>query len=574
MWMLWLALAGAQETPAHVEAWRSVVDWDVVGDEAVQWLSAYLATDTISPPGNEMNGVVFLSEILEREGIETTVVDHGDNRGSLIARLPGRADDGGICLLSHIDVVPSEADKWSVPPMSGLVQDGHVWGRGALDMKGMAIVQLAAMVQLARLGVPLEQDVVLVAVADEEVDGLGMKTLVADHWDTDVRCTHLLNEGGLGIRDAIFDGQTLHAISIAEKGALWLRLVAEGPAGHGSTIEEGEAPERLRAAMDALDKYRPKPRIHESFYELFHNIGTHKGGLIGALIKSRSGVRTLVKPLLMGTSTTSATLTDTLHLTGMGGASSVNVVPSEVWAQYDSRLLVGTDPTVLLAELQHLIRKVEGVHFEVLQTELGNESPWDDPLYEAIARYAVEDRPWAVAGPVVSPGFTDSIFARPLGVHAYGYVPFEITQDEALTMHGHDERVSIENIHEGTRRMFSIVLDFTAGDDMPEGLEALTAAKEIAVATHATGLSSELEARAAAIGAADGAARAYLAATAAGRVRSWVAAKGWPEDGAALQALAPLLDDGLRAEIATAYQVDAPAAPVVPEAVDGDAPTE
>lgn len=457
-WMLALALAG--ETPAETEAWRSKVDWEAVGAEATTVLSQYIQVDTVAPPGNELDGALFLRDILDEEGIESILVEHGDNRASLIGRLRGDGSKSPICLLSHIDVVPSEEDRWEVPPLSGEIRDGYVWGRGALDMKGMAVVELMAMIQLKRLGVPLARDVVLLAVADEELDGLGARTLVNDHWDK-IGCSHLINEGGLGVVDALMEGQTMHAISVGEKGTLWVRLVAEGPAGHGSTIEEGEAPARLLEAMELVErKYRPKPRMHDAFFELFRRVGEHRGGLVGALIKGRAGVKMFVQPRLMKDSTTQAAVVDTLHLTGMGGASSVNVVPSEVWAHYDSRLLVGTDPDEQLERLKAITADLEGVRWEVLDVEPANASDWNDPLFDAIAHYAVEDRPESVAGPVISVGFTDSIYMRPKGVTAYGYVPFILTREEALTMHGHNERVSIENLKEGSRRMFSILVDF------------------------------------------------------------------------------------------------------------------
>ncbi|MEZ4321076.1 MAG: M20/M25/M40 family metallo-hydrolase [Myxococcota bacterium] len=500
MLVLFASLSFARDTPEPVGAWRDTVDWARAEDETVRWLADYLAVDTVAPPGNEMDGVRYLTAILDAEGIGHTVIDHGDNRGSLIARLPAtRPVEGAapLCLLSHIDVVPSERENWTVEPLSGEIRDGQVYGRGALDMKGMGIVELGAMVHLKRLGVPLERDLVLLAVADEEVHGLGMKALVNDHW-SEIGCSHMINEGGLGIRDALLEGQTLHAISVAEKGTLWTRMIASGNAGHGSTVTEEEAPARLLEAMALLErKYRPKYRIDPAFYELFDHAGRQRGGFTGSVLRSPFLVRLLVKSKLKRIPTTRAAMSNTLHLTGMGGASSVNVVPSEVWAQYDSRLMPGTSPEELLAELQHLTRKLEHIRWEVVDQEPANGSPWDDPFYDAIEHYAAEGRPEAAAGPILSVGFTDSIFARPLGVHAYGYVPFEVSAEEAETMHGHDERVSIDNLREGTRRMLSILLDFAGTDagPTPELTEALAAWSAVEPASDASGLGAELAAR-------------------------------------------------------------------------------
>lgn len=466
-WLLGLALAGPTEprpVPAHVTAWRDRVDWPAAGAEAVDVLSRYLAVDTVNPPGNEGRGVAFFAELLDREGIPWEAVEHAPGRSSLIAWLDGGDDAPPLCLLSHLDVVTSELEHWPADrgPLSGAVADGSVWGRGALDMKGMGAIELLTLIHLRRLGVPLRRDVVLLAVADEEVDNVGMRALVDEHWSR-LNCGVILNEGGLGIEDALFEGQTVHAISVAEKGVLWLKMHADGRAGHGSTPYDGEAPERLLEAMDRIDrKWKPKPHIDPSLYDLLDAVGREKGGVVGAILRSPPLVRLVVKGKLMANPATRAAITDTVHLTGMAGAREPNVVPSRVSANYDARLLPGTDPDEVVAELQRLTRKVDGISFEVVQRFEATGSPWDDPFYEAVAAYAVEGREGHVAGPVLSVGFTDSIFARPVGARAYGYVPFVVTEAEAGTMHGHAEHVPVEEVASGLRVLFSIVVDQAA----------------------------------------------------------------------------------------------------------------
>ena len=133
-------------------------------------------------------------------------------------------------------------------------------------------------------------------------------------------------------------------------------------------------------------------------------------------------------------------------------------------AQYDCRLLPGTTPEAHLERLKKLVKGIDGISFEVIDERMSNGSEADDPLFRAIERYAVEGRPEAVAGPLLSVGFTDSLLFRPLGVHAYGYVPFEVEPDVADTMHGHGERVPVEQVGEGLRRMFSMVVDFAGSE--------------------------------------------------------------------------------------------------------------
>lgn len=451
-----LALAAS---PEQVEAARSTVDWDATEAEAARWLSSYIQLDTVAPPGNERRGAEFLERILAAEGFTTELVDHGDERASLIARWSTGGSKKPLCLLSHIDVVPSEPERWSRPPHSGDIEDGHVWGRGAIDMKGMAVMEVMAAVLLARQGWTLDRDLIVLAVADEEVSGIGARALVADHWD-DLDCGYVLNEGGLGQRDALFEGQDVHAISVAERGVLWLRLVATGAPGHGSTIEEGEAPQRLLEAMERVaKKYRPKTVLTPPVVEMLERLGEHKGGIVGAILKSGLGRQLIVKGQLADSN--ASMVQSTVHLTGMSGASSTNVVPSEVWASYDGRLLPGVQPRELLAELEGITEGMEGVRWEVLNETPSNGNSWEDPFFETLAYYAVEGDPRAVAAPILSPGFTDSIFVRPTGARAYGYIPISITAAERATMHGDDERISLENLRRGTRVIYSTVLGFS-----------------------------------------------------------------------------------------------------------------
>lgn len=471
-WLWWGILSGyasegevAEEIPAHVVAARNKVDWSIAGDEAVRTLSAYLQVDTRNPPGDEDLGVSFLAERLDGWQIPWERLELAPGRSTLIARLKGSGAERPLCLMHHIDTVSAEADRWpeGKGPWSGAVADGFVWGRGALDMKGLGVLQLHVLGWLKKLEIPLDRDVVLLAVADEEAGNLGAKQLADPAVWERIGCSHLINEGGLGVKDALFEGQAIHAISVAEKGVLWVEVIAEGRAGHGSVPQpEEEAPERLRRAMEALEGYRPQYRIDPAMYELLANVGAQKGGLTGMVLRSKALVRTLAWGKLRGNPTTNATLHDTLHLTGMAGGEAPNVVPSRVSATYDCRLLPGTSPDAMLQRLQERVAKIPGISIRVIQSERSNGSPVDDPLYRAIAKYAVEGRPNAVAGPLLSVGFTDSIYLRPLEVAAYGYAFFEVDSETAETMHGHGERVPVDEVKEGLRRLFSVVVDQAA----------------------------------------------------------------------------------------------------------------
>ncbi len=452
--------------PAGVEKWADAVDWKASGDEAVDVLQRYLRVDTVNPPGNETAGAEYLKAELAKDGLDAVIYEFAPGRGSLVARLKASAPSGEkpLCLLSHIDVVPAEADKWPAEtgPLSGELKDGMVWGRGALDMKGMGALELQTFRLLARRHVTLHRDVILLAVADEEVAEGGMKLMVNEHWP-ELDCGHVINEGGFGLKGLLNEGQTTFAISVGEKGVLWLRVVAEGEAGHGSTPTDNRAPMRLVQAVERLAARKPTPRIQPAMYELLRRAGEKSGGASGFVMQRPALVDQFAMKKLMSKPTTRAAVTDTCQVTGFEGKGSApNVIPSEAAAIVDCRLLPGTTPDALEKELTELMKGIDGIRIERVQGFEAAVSEVDDVFFDALARNALRGRTDAIAGPVISPGFTDSILARGKGARAYGFVPFEISPEELATLHGRDERVSVANVHRGLEVLFRAVVDTAA----------------------------------------------------------------------------------------------------------------
>jgi len=383
-----------------------------------------------------------------------------------VARLKANQPSGEkpLCLLSHIDVVPAETELWpkETGPLSGALVDGMVWGRGALDMKGMGTLELQTFRWLARQHVPLQRDVILLAVADEEVGEGGMKLVTEQLW-SELDCGHVINEGGMGVRGLLTENQTAFAISVGEKGILWLRVTAEGEAGHGSTPTDNRAPSRLVTALTKLATRQPKPHIQPAMYELLRRVGEKNGGASGFVMQHPALVDTFAMKKLMAKPQTRAGVTDTCQVTGFDGKGSApNVIPSQTSAIMDCRLLPGTSPKALQTELEGLVKDVPGIKLEVVQAFDAAVSEMDDPFFDALARHAVEGRDDAVAGPVISPGYTDSILARAKGARAYGFVPFDVTAEELATFHGRDERVSVKNVHRGLEILFRAVVDVVA----------------------------------------------------------------------------------------------------------------
>lgn len=441
----------------------SLVQADPMTDETVDLLSGYLQTNTVNPPGNETEGALFLAQVLDDEGIPWEIWESEPGRGNLVARLEG-GDEPPLCLLSHIDVVPSEVDKWpaGVAPLSGKVDDENVWGRGALDMKAMGILQLRAMVELKRAGTRLDRDLVLLAVADEEIDNRGIHTVI-ERWD-EIGCGHVLNEGGIGVRDVLFEGLHLWPISVGEKGVLWVRMTAHGIAGHGSTPKPDEAPERLVAALIPLLAWDPDLSWSPALLELFAAVGETRSGLERFVLTHPWWAQRLLTSTVKANPLTHAVLIDTVHVTGMEGANEPNVVPSEVSALLDCRLLPGTDPDEFLNVLRDLVDD-EQVTFEVLSSQEAGVSAWHgDPLYQALGQAIRAHDPEAVVAPALSPGFTDSIYLRELGVTAYGMVPLLVSQEQVATMHGHGEHVPIAELDRGLKILLEAIRLFAAED--------------------------------------------------------------------------------------------------------------
>ena len=447
--------------PTSARGWYDAVDWPKAGDEMVEVLRAYLRVDTINPPGNETRGAQFMGAMLAREGIPYEILEYAPGRGNIIARLEGAGTEPPLCLLSHLDVVTAETDKWKPGkgPLSGALDGGYIYGRGALDMKGLGALELMTMIWLKRLHVPLRRTVILLGVAAEETDSAGIQFVVDQHWGK-INCSQSLNEGGLGIKDLLVPGQTVYTISVAEKGVLWLRMTAHGEAGHGSTPMPGRAPERLLRAIARLQARAPSPVIHPSIYELAARVGEDAGGIKGFVLEHPALVRMFVLGKLEESPPARATLYNTVNVTGFSGMKEPNVIPSEVSATLDCRMLPGVRPIDFFVEIKRTVDD-PNVSFEILDQQAAGESTWDDPFFSALARHAVDGRPHVVAGPALSPGYTDSLFLRRKGVRSYGFMPFEVEQSEMNGFHGRDERVSVENVRRGLRTLFRAVVDVT-----------------------------------------------------------------------------------------------------------------
>src|SRR5213593_1079334 len=236
-------------------------NWSEARDEAARILSGMVRIDTSNPPGNETRAAEYIKALLAREGIEASIYERDPGRGNLVARLRGSGAKRPLLLMGHTDVVGVEREKWTVDPFAGLVKDGHVYGRGASDDKGMTSACLEVFLLLHRLKVPLERDVIFLAEAGEEgTSQTGIDFMVEQHWDK-IECEFALNEGG-----SIYarDGRVRYVgVATTEKVPRGIRLVARGSSGHGSVPRPDNAITHLAAAVAKLGTFQMPMRLNE-----------------------------------------------------------------------------------------------------------------------------------------------------------------------------------------------------------------------------------------------------------------------------------------------------------------------
>jgi acetylornithine deacetylase/succinyl-diaminopimelate desuccinylase-like protein len=436
------------------------IDWSRVGDEATQLLSSYLRINTTNPPGNEKAATDFLRGVLEREGITVTVWEPAPGKANLLARLPGNGRKRPMILLHHTDVVAAARSFWTVDPFGGVVKDGYVWGRGALDTKGLGIAQFVAALLVKRQGITLDRDVILLATCDEEIGGtLGAGDVVKNHFDALGNAEFVLNEGG-GIRTDD-SGKTLYfGVLAAEKAPFWMEVVARGNPGHGSVPRDDTAPNRLVRTLERIRAWeRPltvTPVVERYFRAIGPTLNPELRPLFADIRKAVADPR--AREILAKYPAHHALLRNTVTLTVLEGSNKTNVIPPLARAELDVRLLPGQDPQAFLEELQQFAEP--GVTIKPLGIGWPPpESSLDTQLYKAIDDVAQRLEPGARIAPLVSAGFTDSHYFMERGMICYGLTPFHISETERTRVHGNDERVATKELQFGTRFVFEILLE-------------------------------------------------------------------------------------------------------------------
>jgi len=440
-----------------------------IEEEVTSFLSGLIRINTTNPPGNETAAAKYVAETLEQEGFKCELFESETGRGSVVTRLKGARRKPSLLLLSHLDVVAADAREWSVEPFSGLVKDGFVWGRGALDMKGMTAVEVMALKLLKRNNVELKGDVVLAATADEEKGGdAGAGWLVQNHSDK-VCADYVLNEGaGMAMK---IDEKDTFTINTAEKGILWFKVKAGGTPGHGSVPGAADnAILRMNKVVEKLSSFCPKIRLVPTVKQFLSQLtGSRMFRDLSVLLRNPAQSDQVLDWVAQEDKFLAEELRAMLRMTVtptiIRGGVKENIIPSECEAVFDCRVLPGQSPAKALREIKQLLKDagLDKLSFEIIQANDPSESSLNSSLYKLIVRVLKEFDPKCGAVPVLLTGGTDSRFFRRLGSVCYGFHPVrpETSYSEmARTIHGIDERISTENLVFGTSVLYNIVERF------------------------------------------------------------------------------------------------------------------
>ncbi len=426
--------------------------------EALELLAALVRFDTVNPPGNERPLQEHLAALLTAAGFDCELLGAEPQRPNLVARLRGASPGPTLCYLGHVDTVLARRSEWVHDPWSGELADGFLWGRGSLDMKSQVAAEVAAAASLARSGWrPAAGDLLIVAVVDEETGGaLGAQWICAEHPDK-VRCDMLINEGGGGSFQ--YGGRRRYGLCCAEKGVFRFTVSTDGVAAHASMPGMGENALLAMAPLLArLAARQPSYRLTAVPRAFLLGLGENPDDVAGAVASLRAAdpaVATMFEPMFGVTFTP----------TRISASEKINVIPSRAELRVDCRVPPGLGE----AEVREAISEVlgeDGFHVDFTECMVGNGSPLQSPLRDAITAWIAEHDPEGDVVPVILPGFTDSRHFRQAfpDCVAYGFFPQRYQPMVATTplVHGADERIDVRDVALATRLYGDLALRLLA----------------------------------------------------------------------------------------------------------------
>ena len=433
------------------------IDWKEITRETTEILQDLIRINTTNPPGNEIAAAKYLHDIFNREGIPSEILEAAPGRGNILARLKGNGAKKPLLMMGHLDVVGVEREKWSVDPFGGVIKEGYLYGRGALDDKGMCAVEVAVMLLLKRNNVKLSRDVIFLGLSDEESSGrYGMAWLIENHFDK-IHAEFAINEGGR----ILMKGDQVRTIGVqtTEKQYYDLKLSAEGTAGHASIPQPNNAIYRLSRALDRLSRYSPAVKLNPTTRAFFQGLAKVEEEPLSFFLKNLetpgladSAAREVSRSLEYN-----SMLRNSISPTLLNAGIRVNVIPNKAEANLNCRLLPGEKVEEFVMELKKVIADEEiRIEYEEPNIPEPPASSFTNEIFRTISRVAMELYPTAVTIPYMSTGATDSRMLRAKGMQAYGLLPFPLEPDDIILMHGNDERVSLVALERGIQLLYAV----------------------------------------------------------------------------------------------------------------------
>ncbi|GAA1803890.1 M20/M25/M40 family metallo-hydrolase [Nesterenkonia flava] len=441
-----MTATGAEPTPA-----------ELAETEVIAFCQDLIRIDTTNWGEGRSNGereaAEYCAEVLRRAGVQPEIYESAPGRANVVARIKGTNPDAGALVVhGHLDVVPAQAEDWSVDPFAAEIRDGLIWGRGAVDMKDMDAMILAAVLRMHREGHQPARDIVVAFFADEEDSGnYGAKYMVENHAELFAGATEAVSE--VGGFSADIAGTRAYLIQTAEKGLHWMKMIAEGTAGHGSAVQKDNPVVRLAEAVAAIGSYEWPIEYTKTTRALFEQLSE----LTGIPFNEENP-----QEILDATGSTAkflaASLQNTSNPTVLDAGYKHNVVPGQAQALIDTRNLPEQDEKVaaILAELAG-----EKVRFETMNKEISLEVPFSGTLVEQMVDSLREEDPDAVVLPYMLGGGTDNKHLAALGIAGYGFAPLRLPAELDFTgmFHGVDERVPVDALTFGVRVLYRFLAE-------------------------------------------------------------------------------------------------------------------
>jgi acetylornithine deacetylase/succinyl-diaminopimelate desuccinylase-like protein len=442
--------------------------------ESCNFLSELIKINTTNPPGNETLAAQYCKSILEKEGFENIeLIESAPNRGNLIYRWKGTDPTAKkLLLLAHLDVVPANPLNWEKDPFCGTIEGEYVWGRGALDCKGLVVAEAMACIFLKREGFKPRGDIILAFTAGEETGGeMGVGFLTKNHWEK-INVDYVINEGG-GFLMPFGKVPSDYVVQIGEKGVFRTIIRVKGRGGHGSMLvkKSENAVYKISKITQKIIEYKYPIEINRSYKETIQKLNFPR--IVKKILTSKHLVRPVLKladkftgenlsniilPLIM----------DVLNPTVLKGSEKINVVPQYAEMSFDCRLLPSHDRTTIEKNLKRALGKKLFNEIEIIQTEenrLATINTMYDPFWEHIEKITNEMHGGANLVPFLSQGSTDSKYFREKGKYALGFSPMRkdphMSLNEMLEMnHGKNERIWIPNLSYMMEFIYRLVRDF------------------------------------------------------------------------------------------------------------------